>query len=223
VNLRVPRVYREAGTYPVEIRLQYALGIERAGRLRSLLDSLLRRMGGTVGPGWQPARSYDCDFTVRTEIVVAAPEEAETVELVSNPDLDRAVRKAFRMDNPDPNGAPATSALQQQIIPSGFHIPYQDLPIAVSFRCVRRLPDGREIPVPTWQPEQFRAPAGSSGLLFVDLQAGSRPGAGGALGTIVLKPDPELAYQDPTIKAIWNGSLEFPVQPAVAPKPNAAP
>jgi hypothetical protein len=30
-------------------------------------------------------------------------------------------------------------------------------------------------------------------------------------GTLVLSPDPNYAYEDPAIKAIWNGTLEFPI------------
>ena len=222
MNLRVPRAFPQAGTYPLEIRFQYALGIERANRLWGLFAWLLRRVGVAPGAGWQPARTYDCDFTVRTEVVVAPQEEAETVELVANPDLDRAVRRAFLMDSPDANSASSPSAAGPQMTPSVFYIHYRNLPIAVSFECVRRLPDGREIPFPGWYPEQFRAPAGSSGSFFVDLQL-IRPSRGGeSLGTIVLKPDRELAYRDPTIKAIWNGTLEFPIQSTAAPPSQAA-
>jgi len=30
-------------------------------------------------------------------------------------------------------------------------------------------------------------------------------------GTCVLRPDPNFAYDDPAIKEIWNGTLEFPM------------
>jgi hypothetical protein len=221
-NLHIPRAYSQAGTYPVEIRFQYVLGIERANRLWGLFAVLLRQLGVATGSGWEPARTYDCDFTVRTEVVVAPREEAETVELVSNPDLDRAVRRAFLMDGPGANSASSISAPGPRITPLASYIHYQNLPIAVSFQCVRRRPDGREVPFPGWYPEQFRAPAGSSGSFFVDLQAGRLPRGGESLGTIVLKPDRELAYRDPTIKAIWNGTLEFPIQSTVAPASQAA-
>jgi len=221
VNVCVPRAYPQAGTYPVEIRYQYALGIERANRLWGLFAGLLRRMGVAAGAGWEPARTYDCDFAVRTEIVIAA-QEAETVELVSDPDLDRAVRRAFLMDSPGANSASLVSAPGPGIPPLASYIHYRNLPIAVSFRCMRRLPDGREVPFPGWYPEQFRAPAGSSGSFCVDLQVIRPPKGGESFGTIVLKPDRELAYKDPTIKAIWNGTLEFPIQSTVAP-PSKAP
>ncbi len=222
MNLRVPRAFPQAGTYPLEIRFQYALGIERANRLWSLFAWLLRRVGVAAGAGWQPARAYDCDFTVRTEVVVATQEKAETVELVSNPDLDRAVRRAFRMDSPGANSTSSTATTGPQITPTASYIHYQKLPIAVSFQCVRRLPDGREVPFPGWYPEQFRVPAGTSGSFFVDLQLIRPPRGGESLGTIVLKPDRELAYRDPTIHAIWNGTLEFPIQSPVAAQSKAA-
>jgi hypothetical protein len=30
-------------------------------------------------------------------------------------------------------------------------------------------------------------------------------------GTLVLRPDPNYAYEDPAIKSLWNGTLEFPI------------
>lgn len=218
--LRVPRVYPQTGTYPVEIRLQYAVGIERANRLRNFLAWLVRRAGATMGPGWQPARTYDCDFTVRTEIAIAAKGEAETVQLVSNPELDRAVRTAFLMEGSNLNGVSATSVTHRQIDPAYPYIQYRNLPAAVSFRCVRRLPDGQEVAMPTWNLEQFRAPAGSSGSFDIDMQGSLPRDRAKNLGTIILRPDPELAYLDPTIKAIWNGTLEFPIRAPAASEPN---
>jgi len=217
LTLRVPRIYSQPGTYPLEIRVQCALGIERSNRLGDLVAWCMRRVGGSLGAMWQPAQTYNCDFTLRTEIVVAAQEEAETVEMVSNPDLDRAVRKAFLMDGPGANSASLALAPGSGITPLACCINYQNLPIAVSFQCVRRLPDGREVPFPGWYPEQFRAPAGSSGSFFVDLQIIKPPPKGDSLGTIVLKPDRELAYMDPTFKTIWNGTLEFPTHSTAAP------
>ena len=34
-------------------------------------------------------------------------------------------------------------------------------------------------------------------------------------GTLVLRPDPDYAYEDPAIKSIWNGTLEFPISSSV--------
>jgi hypothetical protein len=173
-----------------------------------------------MGTGWQPARTYDCDFIVRTEVVIAAQEDAERAELVSDPNLDRAMRQAFLMDGPDANGVSSTLATGQRIDPAYPCIQYRNLPVAVSFRCVRRLPDGREVILPTWYPEQFRVPAGSSGTFDVDMQRSLPQHPVENPGTIILRPDPELAYLDPTIKAIWKGELEFPIQFKTPEEPN---
>ncbi len=29
--------------------------------------------------------------------------------------------------------------------------------------------------------------------------------------TLILRPDPKYAYEDPAIKTLWNGTLEFPI------------
>lgn len=40
-------------------------------------------------------------------------------------------------------------------------------------------------------------------------------------GKFVFESDPNYAFEEPTIKAIWNGTLEFPIHFTVAPEPNA--
>jgi hypothetical protein len=37
----------------------------------------------------------------------------------------------------------------------------------------------------------------------------------------VFEADPNYAFEEPTIKSIWNGRLEFPVRTPYAPEPNA--
>ena len=39
--------------------------------------------------------------------------------------------------------------------------------------------------------------------------------------TIVLRADPNIAYNDPAIKAIWGGTLEFPISFSVYEEPQS--
>ena len=64
--------------------------------------------------------------------------------------------------------------------------------------------------------------AGSSGNFQVNPSNFPMETPGRQTGTLILVPDPNLAYTDPAIKAIWNGTLEFPTQSTTAPLPKAA-
>ena len=100
---------------------------------------------------------------------------------------------------------------------------------AVAFQAVLRLPDGREILSPYRFGEPLRARAGAAGefsISIVDFVAREAAGVrmpwvpGAYTGTLILRPDPDLAYDDPAIDAIWNGTLEFPIRFTVTAEPN---
>ena len=88
----------------------------------------------------------------------------------------------------------------------------QRLPVAAAFELSLRLPDGRELP---WgdgrQPQHIRLRSGDYGQFVVDVGCFGLTEPGDYAGTLVLRPDPDYAYEDPAIKAIWNGTLEFPI------------
>ncbi len=40
-------------------------------------------------------------------------------------------------------------------------------------------------------------------------------------GTLVLRADPNIAYTDPAMTAIWNGTLEYPISFTIHSKLNS--
>jgi hypothetical protein len=202
----------QPGTYPVELRLQCSLGIERASRAMTVLSFLHDGLPWLIPDpaAWQPSRTYECDFTVSSEVVVVEAKDAEKVELVSSPELDRAMRAAFSARYVGVETGFSTPAGERWVRGSS-QISYENIPLAIAFSVVLRLPDGREIPQCGLWPIYFSARAGTSGDFKVDPSNFIVETPGRHKAKLVLVPDPNLAYKDPTIKAIWNGTLEFPV------------
>jgi hypothetical protein len=152
-------------------------------------------------------KPYRLAFRMPVDIDVVPEAEAEQVQLLSSPELDAHMRDALRPDT----SADASFSL--------LHIFARRLPANVVFNCFLELPDGarirsswgnrhptgyagRDFEVYLW-PSEYRVP-------FVRL-----PGA-----KAVFEPDPNYAFEDPTIHAIWNGRLEFPICLEPAPQSN---
>jgi hypothetical protein len=210
--LNVPGFYTQAGTYPIELRIQCTLGIERVSRTMMVLDYLNAAVSRLIPePAMrQPRRTYECDFTTSSEVIVLEEDEAEKIELTSSPELDQAMRAAFSARYVQIETTFATLAGRRWVSGSS-DVSYQSLPVAAAFSMALRLPDGREIPVQATLPRALLARAGSSGNFTVDPSSFIVETPGRYQATLVLVPDPNLAYRDPTITAIWNGTLEFPV------------
>jgi hypothetical protein len=106
-----------------------------------------------------------------------------------------------------PGGAPSKSAMG---------LDYRNLPTDVAFRTTLRLSDEKGLAMPvshSWQSQhgRWRGRAGRSARLSLDhwwrsIQTGTT-----YRGTLTLEPDPEYAYEDPAIKAIWGGTLVIPI------------
>jgi hypothetical protein len=223
--LQTPRNYMEPGTYPVAIHYKYSLGLEKGlppSELGRLFQALLDRLGplgkALALEGSRTARTYESDFTVSVEAIVVEQHQAPRIGQMSNPELDRKMRAAFRTRTRQTSTTVSTrTGAQRSITYPALHVQYDSLPIAVSFACTLQLSDGREIAHQGWYPERFRARAGSSDLIQVDIRDFRFHEPGHHTAKIVLKPDPELAYNDPTIDAIWNGTLEFPITFTITP------
>jgi len=188
-------------------------------RLKSLLRArrLIRGMDRKV-------RFYDAHFEIPVEITVAEAAAAEQVALVSDPRLDEAVRQSFTHLYRD--RYPLERTPRRLAYKGMFCLMWKNAPIALAFEPVLRLPDGREVLNEfrrTVGLGRFRTRAGDSGLLycthFIRQFLVAEPGEYEA--TIVLKPDPNLAYEDPAIKAIWGGTLEFPISFSVYEEPQS--
>jgi len=166
--------------------------------------------GGTL----RETGSYKADFQIPLEITVVEATEAEQVALVSDPELDKAVRQSFTCRHHD--AYPFASEPRPVVYKGMVALKWKNVPIALVFETVLRLPDGREILHPSHHVTgvgRFRTRAGGSEVLYCTRFATGLPLAvpGQYEATIVLRPDPNFAYDDPAIKEIWNGTLEFPM------------
>lgn len=210
--LEVPVWYTQPGTYPLELRFQYSVGIERRSRSTTLLSHLHDALPWLIPDmaAWRPSRTYQCDFTVSSEVTIAEDEDAENVQLISSPELDEAMRSAFRSMYFDTETEVMTPAGRRRVTGSAW-ITYGNLPLAAAFRATLRLPDGREMSVSSMGPAGFPVRAGSSGVIMIDPSNFVVETPGRHKATLVFVPDLNLAYRDPAIKSIWNGTLELPV------------
>jgi len=204
--LDVPILSTQPGTYPLELRIQCSLGIERASRATTVLGYLHDGLPWLVPDMamWRPSRTYECDFMISSEVTITGDSDAEKVELVSSPELDEAMRAAFS----------ARYLGRRFVTPAGrhsVHITYRNIPVAAAFSITLRLPDGREVPMRRIGPGAFSARAGSSGSFMAEPANFVVKTPDQYKATLVLVPDPDLAYRDVTIKSIWNRMLEFPI------------
>jgi len=210
------------GIHHLTVRGTYSLGLQRRGRLTKAgyyLRELLRMLRLSLPKGWQPARRYDCEFEMPVEVTVVPKDEAEDIELASSPALDEAMRAAFRVRSSGLHSLHDTPSGQVQF-DSLKAIAYHDLPMAVAFRLVLRLSNEQTPGPPVEYLKQLLAQAHSSGslALYPWNMLVDRPGT--YTGTAILIPDPNIAYEDPAIEAIWNGTLEFPVSFTISKQPN---
>jgi len=144
------------------------------------------------------------------EVTVVAPEEAETVELVSSPQFDDAMRDTFRVRASRFGVGSNTGPVPLQF---GFlkGLCYESLPIDMAFQATLRVSDDRRLVRYTGVPRPLRGRAGSSGTVSLDPWVMSIDTPGTYRGTLVLAADPNVGYEDPAIKRIWGGDLEFPI------------
>jgi len=210
---------RTPGTYHVEIRQRYTFNlhhVERTWHWRPLSGPfpgcLLPRRSTTTMPFRSLERwDYVCSVAAEADIVIVEKSQAEAIELISNADLDAAMKGAFRS-----NALPM--AMNWYRAPSGqrrstgmLEITYRNLPAAVGFEPVLRLSDGREIPGNPQVSHRLFARAGLSGQFAVSASNLMLDEPGVYTGSLVLRSDPNVAYRDPAIKAIWDGELAFPI------------
>ncbi|MBN2133643.1 MAG: hypothetical protein JW741_29345 [Sedimentisphaerales bacterium] len=175
-------------------------------RLKYLLQGR-RPIGGTV----HCAPSHKCRITLPIRIIVVEREKAEQIQPVSNPQLDEAMRRSFacRRRQGDvldvgPDGMPSGRG-------ETIWLEWTNLPVAVAFEPILRLSDGREIYSRPSRLHRIRARSGRSGVWATSATDFAVTAPGDYQGTYVLTPDPNFAYDDPAIKEIWNGTLEFPM------------
>jgi len=184
-----------------------------------LLRFLLTRPVGVPPAHFE--KMYDCRFTLPVTVRIAEASEAEKLERVSNPQLDEAMRTAFIASPVKTHSVYWTSSGRRHGIKS-TELACGPLPIAVAFALTLRLPDGRELPQGDARDSQrIRLRADTSGRFVIQTGPFGMEKPGEYTGTLVLTPDLNHAYEDPEIKVIWNGTLEFPISFTIFNQPNS--
>lgn len=211
---------QEPGLYDAEVCCEYTVSRRRvkgkwrwAPRPDALPRSLLpRRIVTRVHP-LHKAPDYTCRFSIPVRFTVVEEHEAEKIDLLSNTELDERVCKAFTMDSNNLSGTYSTPAGRRRYT-GGTIIKYSVLPLAVAFKPTLRLANGEEIARRDERAEWriwYRVRAGTSGEFFVAPPTFPVEAPGEYNATLILTPDLDSAYDDPAIKAIWDGTLELPV------------
>ncbi len=223
---------REPGLYDAEVCCEYTVSritVEGkwrwAPRLKALPRSLLpHRMITKVHPRHK-VPDYTCRFSVPVRFTVVEEHEAEKIDLLSNTELDERVCKAFTVDSNSLSGTYSTPAGRRRYT-GGTIIKYSVLPLAVAFKPTLRLANGEEIARRDERRERrewYRVRAGTSGEFFVAPPTFPVEEPGEYNATLILTPDLDSAYDDPAIKAIWGGTLEFPIRFTIAVEPETVP
>ncbi len=222
-----PRVQpHKPGIHPAEIYIACKI-VTVPGRRRTFWDRLsmtprrllgrppAMRMVASTGP------TYECQLAVPFDLSIVEKDQAEQLELVADPQAGEIMRAAIAIETSDRHGAYGTPAGPRGHRGS-MSVTFKTLPVAAAFELSLRLADGRELPSGTnRQPQRIRVRAGSSGTFMVDVGSFGITEPGDYAGTLVLRSDPNYAYEDPAIKTLWNGTLEFPIAFMVYVQPQA--
>ncbi len=206
----------EPGTYHAEIDTRCRI-VNVAAKKLTLWERLsmdLRRRLGRPPAMRVPASegpTYECQFTVPFDVNIVEKDQAEQLELIADPQTDENMRGAFAIETSERHGAYGTPAGRRGHRGS-TSVTFKALPVAAAFELSLRLADGRELPSGAdRQPQRIRVRAGKSGAFVVNIGSFGITEPGEYAGTLVLRPDPNYAYEDPAIKTLWNGALEFPI------------
>lgn len=172
-------------------------------RLKRLLQGR-SPLGGTL----QPIGSYPIRFELPVEIKVVRKEDAEQLRIVSDPDIDEAVHRSLMCET-----TKYAYGEHEPMVARGevLRLKWTSVPVALAFESVLRLPDGREVPAKRARLSRLRARKGESGYLITYGPGFDVKMQGDIRATVVFRPDPNYAYDDPGIKEIWGGPLEYPI------------
>jgi len=211
------------GTHTVTVRGASSISIQRRSRLTTRgywMNDVLRLLGFSTGQGAQPARQYECEFEIPVEVTVVPREKAENIELIASAKLDDSMEDAFEVGSFPVLVGSARMGSGRNLHYTPKAIQYHDLPVSIAFRLTLHLSDpwGQEFSLEDPKPLVIRA--GTSGRRFLSCRP-QEPGT--YTGTVILRPDPNSAYQDPAIESIWDGTLELPISLTFTEKPSRPP
>jgi hypothetical protein len=217
---------QEPGLYRAEVRYEYALSL-MTGETSWSWNPLRGRLPWSLLPQkttrWVTPRSppdYMCHFNVPVELKVVRNAEAEKIGFLSDTGLDERMRSAFTAGPINMFGTYITPGGKRSYA-GAIEIAYRALPSAVAFKSALRLATGDEITAQDKYTGRRRARANESGRFQISAPDFLLENTGEHQGTVILTPDPNYAYEDPAIQAIWNGTLEFPIRFTVSPDPDA--
>lgn len=211
----------KAGRYKASIRVKCTVAGVREHRTLGLARLLALLRGRTTWRGTLTKTiigTYRHSIDVPVEVNVVEEDEAEQIRLISDPNLERVFRQAFAFGTWERSISRPTRSgyrLEDQRI----HIHHGELRIPVAFDIHLRLQDGRLLLQRRTPPKRFRG----ADFAFVNLPLTDfaidldKPGR--YEGALVLTPDPNYAYEDPAIKEIWGGTLEFPITFTITEEP----
>ena len=206
----------EPGTYHAEIYTKCRI-VNIAPKKLTLWERLsmgLRRRLGRPPVMRAPTSgepTYECQFTVPVDLNIVEENRAEQLELRADPQTDESMRGAIAIETSERHGAYGTPVGRRGHRGS-MSVTFRTLPVAAAFELSLRLADGRELPAgPSRQPQRIRVRAGGSETFVVNVGNFAITEAGDYAGTLVLRSDANYAYEDPAIKSLWNGTLEFPI------------
>lgn len=161
---------------------------------------------------------YESRACIPLSLTLVDPARAEKVKLLTNPALDAQVRAAFMCRNEPAEPVPDFLS-GQMTYPTYVKVSWRNLPCDMIASLCFRKADSTQAFFGGDNGVALQISAGDSAdwnFYCTDLmlkEAGSYP------GHVVIRPDVDLAYQDPRIKAIWGGTLEFPVTITVTDHP----
>jgi hypothetical protein len=207
------------GKFSMELRLHYALVPPREDRrpyptnpvgqfVYDLLDRINRRRQSTGSE----ERPYQVSFRVPVDINVVPETEAEQVQLLSSPELDARMKEGLR---------PRVSLRGFDQQPLEVRVFARCLPATVVFDCFLELPDGTKIRSSRPENRHLTGYAGQDFELRLWWEEYRVDRFDVPEAKLVFESDPNHAFEEPTIKAIWNGRLKFPNPFRTASDPNA--
>jgi hypothetical protein len=203
-------------TYQMEIRYEYSLWgggrtVWRWNPRRAQLPFPRRLLPYRTYVPLENPKDHTFRLTVPVELAVVERGKAEELKLVSGAGIDAAMQTSFTCWPDKRRRFSYFRASGRRTIIGTITVGYGDLPVAASFECVLRLADGREIVQHRLHDEPKRLCAHKPGSFGIDPRDFLLEEPGQYDGIIVLRPDPNYAYEDPALKTLWMGTLEFPI------------
>ena len=167
--------------------------------------------------GDPPAYSCTIDLPVRLNVV--PEDQAESVNLVSNPTLDAEMRKRIQSTPTNSQVSFSTPSGRRELT-GRVSLVVSSIPVDVAFELFYLPESGERIRLTESSYQAIRIKRGKTGKVPLIAQSELRMEEVGIhKGRLLLTPSVEEAYYDPEIEKIWDGELEFPVVFTVTEKP----